>query len=81
MSDRTRPRKSAPVGGRPASPFPKRYAIRHDDARLAAWKVAAATCGIDLQSWIRATLDRESKVPHHVGRVRVIRTLEGVRRG
>lgn len=66
-----------PTGGRPASPFPKRYAVRHDDARLAAWKAAAATCGVDLQTWIRLTLDAEARKATHVPLVQ----RKAVRRG
>lgn len=58
------------AGGRPPSPFPDRYAVRHDAPRLEAWKRAAATCGMPLQDWIRATLDAEARRATHVQIIR-----------
>ncbi len=58
----TKTRKRKPGAGRPASPFPDRYQLRHTGDQLAAWMSAA---GVDepgpaLQAWIRKTLDREA---------------------
>jgi hypothetical protein len=52
--------------GRPASPFPERYPLRHDDDQRSAWAQAAATCGLSLPEWIRATLDGEARKATHV---------------
>lgn len=52
--------------GRPASEFPNRYQVRHDDAQRDAWALAAATCGMALPEWIRATLDGEAAKATHV---------------
>lgn len=61
--------KPQPVG-RPRSDFAKRYAIRTSDLALSRWALAAATCGMTIQDWIRATLDGEAGKAHHVPEVK-----------
>lgn len=62
--------------GRPASAHVGRYPIRRHDEQEQAWRVAAATCGISLQDWIRSTLDAEAKRATHIPQLK----REGVRR-
>jgi plasmid stability protein len=52
--------------GRPASPFPHRYPVRVDDDMIAAMKIAAASCGLPVQDWARATLAAEAAKATHV---------------
>ena len=52
--------------GRPESSFETRTMFRHHDAQLEAWKLAAATCGMTWQDWLRATLDAEAVRATHV---------------
>lgn len=52
--------------GRPASEYEGRMAFRRHDDQEEVWRSAAATCGMQLADWIRATLDAEAKKAHHV---------------
>ncbi len=51
--------KPNPVG-RPASPHPMRYQVRHSPEQMKAWQAAADRDKRELQNWIRLTLDRAS---------------------
>lgn len=60
--------------GRPPSPYPLTTKIRHNDHQIAAWRTAAALCGLTLQSWVQATLDGETRAPTHT---QLFRTIHG----
>lgn len=69
--------KSKATRGRPADvEHPERYPVRHDGDQIARWRLAAATCGLTLQDWIRSALDGEAGRAHHVPTLK----REGVRR-
>lgn len=70
-------KQKTPTRGRPAdAEHPNRYPVRHADDQKAKWQAAAATCGMTLQDWCRATLDAEAARAHHVPMIK----REGVRR-
>lgn len=57
--------KTKPVG-RPASPFPLRTPIRHDEKLIKLWRIGAARSGLALQDWIRTILTSEATRSFHV---------------
>lgn len=57
------------AGRPPSSLGDKRYPMRTSDEKLAAYRTAAATCGVDLQAWIDATLTAEARKATHVALV------------
>lgn len=52
------------LGGRPPSPFPGRYQLRHGDEQFAEWMRAAGVGepGPKLQEWMRETLDAKARM-------------------
>jgi predicted HicB family RNase H-like nuclease len=44
-------------GGRPRSEHTERFAVRHSDSQMDQWILAAGDAGVELQTWIRDTLD------------------------
>lgn len=64
------PKAPKPKNGRPPSPYPDRLPVRHTPDQRAEWSAAAASCGLPLQDWIRATLAHEAKRATHVPMVK-----------
>ncbi len=56
--------KKKNVGGRPPSPFPGRYQLRHGVDQMSDWMRAAGVGapGPKLQDWIRDTLDAKARM-------------------
>jgi hypothetical protein len=52
------------LGGRPPSPFPERYQLRHGADQMADWMRAAGVGepGPALQEWMRETLDARARM-------------------
>lgn len=59
--DPTMAPRQKPKVGRPASPYPERYQVRHSTAQMRAWTAAAKRDARELQSWIRHTLDKAAE--------------------
>lgn len=57
-------KKTKNTGGRPPSPFPERYQLRHSNDQMAEWLRAAGVGvpGPALQDWMRETLDARARM-------------------